>query len=71
MVSKYSNVHAIYASHWNAKFSEGQTTVQYNFSYPGSMGQEEGGGVHNVEMSITENMYIVYSHVPTHFNTIN
>ena len=23
---------------------EGQTTVQYNFSYPGSMGQEGGGG---------------------------
>ena len=64
MVSKYSNVHAIYASLGNGKFSEGQTTVQYNFSYLGSMGQE-GGGVHNIEMSITENMYIVYSHVPT------
>ena len=51
---------------------EGQTTVQYNFSYPGSMGQEGGGGgVHNVEMSITENMYIVYSHVATHYNIIN
>ena len=54
---------------------EGQTTVQYNFSYLGSMGQEGGGGggggVHNVEMSITENMYIVYSHVATHYNIIN